>query len=62
MVDKRKVNNIAKGQQTSHKDNLKRQESNLANTNTLLEYKARIIEDGATPSIPAEYKEFLHLF
>jgi hypothetical protein len=62
MVDKRKVNNIAKGQRTSHKDDLKKQGFNLANTNTLLEYRARIIEDSATPSIPVEYKEFLHLF
>jgi hypothetical protein len=62
MVDERKTTSIATRQRTSPKDGLKTRGSDSANTNTLLEYRARIMEDGATPDIPAEYKEFLHLF
>jgi hypothetical protein len=62
MVDERKTTSIATRQRTSPKDGLKTRGSDSANTNTLLEYRARIMENGATPGIPAEYEEFLHLF
>jgi hypothetical protein len=62
MVDERKVNNIAKGKRASTKDGLNQRGSDSANTNDLLEYGARVIENCATPVIPDKYKEFLHLF
>ncbi|EFQ86171.1 hypothetical protein PTT_18649 [Pyrenophora teres f. teres 0-1] len=47
MVDKRKLNNIAKKKRASTKDGLKKQ---------------GVLEKRATPKIPEEYKEFEHLF
>jgi hypothetical protein len=62
IVDKRKVNNITRGKRASHKDSLKKQGSDLAKTNNLLEYRARVKENSATLDIPNKYREFLHLF
>ncbi|OAG13214.1 hypothetical protein CC77DRAFT_951459, partial [Alternaria alternata] len=47
IVDKRKINNIAKGKRPSHKNSFKTR---------------RVLEKRVTPNILKEYKDFEHLF
>ena len=50
-------------QRTSPKDGLKKRGSDLADTDTRsTDHDARVIEKCATPDIPEEYKEWIHLF
>ena len=63
MVDKRKINNIAKGKQPSHKNGFKKQRFNSTDTSKApLDYKVRVLEKRVTPVILKEYKDFEHLF
>jgi hypothetical protein len=56
IVDKRKINNIAKGKRTSHKNGLKTQEFNLTATRRApLEHEVRVTEKRVTLDILKEY-------
>jgi hypothetical protein len=63
MVDERKINNIAKGKRTSHKNGLRKRGFDSTDTETApSDREVRVLEKRVTPDIPNEYKEFLHLF
>jgi hypothetical protein len=63
IVDKRKINNIAKGKQTSHKNGFKKRRFDLTDTGkVLLDYEVRVLEKRVTLDILKEYKDFEHLF
>jgi hypothetical protein len=63
MVDKRKINNIAKGKQPSHKNGFKKRRFDSTDTGKVPpDHEVRVLEKRVTPDIPKEYKDFEHLF
>jgi hypothetical protein len=61
IVDKRKINLIARDKRILSKNDPKTQESNLTDTKSI-DLLVRVLENSATSNISKKYREFIHLF